>query len=216
MVPWRRAPRARPQDIDQPLPPCIVHLARAANGLGPYRAFLEALRSHPPGIECQLALALKGFAAPRDVEPYLELARELVPELRPEPLLFAEEGLDIGVYAAAATRLQRERYCFLNSYSEPLAAGWLAKLDAALAEPHAGLAGTTGSWASVRSRTAHVLGLPSAYRGVLPKRRVAREGFALLDDEIAGRRRRRSREGACEGAPEAARDARTPVRAAHV
>jgi hypothetical protein len=183
MVPWRRAPRPRPQETDEQPPPCIVHLARAANGLGPYRAFLEALRSHPPGIECQLALALKGFAAPRDVEPYLDLARELVPELRPEPLLFADQGLDIGVYMAAATRLQRERYCFLNSYSEPLAAGWLAKLDAALAQPHTGLAGATGSWASVRSRTAHVLGLPSAYRGVLPKRRVARKGFALLDDE---------------------------------
>ena len=52
------------EDTDRLPPPCVVHLARAANGLGPFRAFLEALRSDPPGIECQLALALKGFAPP--------------------------------------------------------------------------------------------------------------------------------------------------------
>jgi hypothetical protein len=82
--------------------------------------------------------------------------------------------------------LDHERLCFVNSYGEPLADGWLAKLDAALANPGVGAVGATGSWASNRSWVAYTLRLPSAYTGLLPSRGVARRAFLEMDLERAG------------------------------
>jgi hypothetical protein len=159
----------------------IVHLVRASNGLEPYERFIEALRANPPGIEGGLVLALKGFARDSDAEPYLQLAADL----EPEAIFFGDEGLDLGVYLASATKLRVDRYCFMNSFSEPLATDWLAKLDAALARPGVGLVGATGSWASPLSWTAHTLRLRNAYSGVLP---APRDAIAqMIDFEAAGR-----------------------------
>jgi hypothetical protein len=170
--------------VDQARPsrPCVVHLVRAANGPVPFDAFLDAVDRYPPGIECDVVLAMKGFDREQDADPYLERARHL----SPEALFFSDDGLDLGVYFAAAAQLKRDRYCFLNSYSEPLVESWLAKLDQALSQPDVGLAGATGSWASTRSWVAYSLRLPSAYRAVLPQRQVAREGFRSIDLEQDG------------------------------
>lgn len=167
-------------------PPCIVHLVRAANGPEPLRAFAASLRRHPPGVDCELVLALKGFPSPEAAKPYID---ELS-FLDPRPLFFDDSGLDLGVYFAAAKTLRADRYCFLNSYSVPLADSWLAKLDEALAQPSAGLVGATGSWASTRSWTAYSLGLPSAYRGHLPPPRDVRRELLGMIPEQAERGRR--------------------------
>jgi hypothetical protein len=161
---------------------CVVHLVHADNGIEPFIAFIDSWRRCPPGTDCDLVLALKAFAGEEEAEPYLIHAGDLTPEV----LFFADEGLDLGVYLAAAARLRRERYCFLNSYSELLVEGWLAKLEAALRQPLAGMAGATGSWASSRSWTTYLLGLRSAYRGPMPGRRSAREAFLAIDRERTG------------------------------
>ncbi len=159
--------------------PSVIHLVRAANGQAPYRAFLDAWRRCPPGVTYDLLLAMKGFDQPQDAEPYLALAQDIPVEVE----FFPDEGLDLSVYIGAAARLRRDRYCFLNSYSEPLVEGWLAKLDDALAQPGVGLVGATGSWASTRSWMAHILRLPNAYRDVLPEPRLAVERFMAIDAE---------------------------------
>jgi hypothetical protein len=179
--------RRRPLELgtaDHPHPtrPCIVHLVRAANGKATFEAFVEAMHRYPPGVECDFVLAMKGFAGHRDAQPYVELAQDL----SPEHLYFGDDGLDLTVYFAAAARLRRDRYCFLNSFSQPLIEGWLAKLDAPLAQAGVGMTGATGSWASSFSRMAHLLYIPSAYRGVLPERRVALEQFIAIDLELRG------------------------------
>jgi hypothetical protein len=171
---------------DGPGRACVVHLVRAANGLEPFAAFLDSWRRYPPGADCDLVLALKGFAGSREAEPYLVHARAFHPEV----LFFPDEGLDLGTYFAAATRLRRDRYCFLNSYSELLVEGWLAKLEAALGQPQVGIAGATGSWASTRSWVAYLLGMPSAYAGLLPERHVARQAFLAIDLERTGQKAR--------------------------
>jgi hypothetical protein len=142
----------------------VVHLVRAANGLACLRNFASALRRHPPGTSCELVLAMKGFASAAQARPYLDE----VADLQAQTLFFPDAGLDLGVYFAAAAQLEGDRYCFVNSFSAPLVDGWLAKLDAALDQPRAGLAGATGSWTSTRSWMAYSLRLPSAYRGALP------------------------------------------------
>jgi hypothetical protein len=174
-------PSARPAP-DHSGRTCVVHLVRAANGLEPFAAFLDSWRRCPPGADCDLVLALKGFSGAEEAGPYLAGAGDL----SPEALYFPDEGLDLGIYFAAAARLRRDRYCFLNSYSELLVEGWLAKLETALGESRVGMAGATGSWASNRSWVAYLLGLPSIYDGVLPERRVAREEFLAIDLERAG------------------------------
>lgn len=160
-------------------PPCVVHLARAANGLAPLRTFAGALRRHSSGSDYRLVLALKGFRSCDEARPYLaELA-----DFDPEVLFFSDAGLDLGVYWAAAARLRRSRYCLLNSFSVPLVDGWLAKLDAALKRPGVGLVGATGSWTSNRSWIAYSLGLPSAYDGLLPPPGVVRRQMRALMSE---------------------------------
>jgi hypothetical protein len=163
-----------------------VHLVRRVNGVGSLREFAEAYRRHPPGIEHELVLAMKGFASPAQAAPYL---RELV-DLAPKTLFFPDCGLDLGVYFAAAGRLRRDRYCFVNSHTRPRVDGWLAKLGAALDRSGVGMAGATGSWASLHSWVTYSLGLPSFYRGVLPALPVARRQLLEIDFEQQGIERR--------------------------
>jgi hypothetical protein len=162
--------------------PCLVHLVRAVNGLDALRGFVAAVRRHPAGIEHELVLAMKGFASVTEAEPYLAE----VADLNPKPLFFADQGLDLGVYFAAAARLRRERYCFVNSHTRPAVDDWLAKLNGALDLPSAGMVGATGSWASFHSWVTYSMGLPSAYRDVLPPIAVARKQLLEIDFEQLG------------------------------
>jgi hypothetical protein len=148
-----------------------VHLVRAGNDPGLLRAFAAGVRRHPPGIDCELVLAMKGFGSAEEAQPQLKE----IADLEPQALFFSDFGSDLDVYFAAAARLRRSRYCFLNSYGLPLVDGWLAMLDAALAQPRAGMVGATGSWLSTRSWMFYARGLPSAYRGVLPPRHTAKQ-----------------------------------------
>jgi hypothetical protein len=167
-------------------PPCVVHLVRAVNGLDSLRGFARAMRRHPPGIEHELVLAMKGFTTAADVAPYLAEVADLAPKL----LFFADQGLDLGVYFAAAARLRRSRYCFVNSHTRPVVDGWLAKLTAALDLPDVGMVGATGSWASFHSWVTYSMGLPSRYRGVLPPVAEARRELLGIDFEQLGTDRR--------------------------
>jgi hypothetical protein len=170
---WRRIPLALPAAapwVGSADPPCVVHLVREANGVDTLRGFAEAFRAHPPGVDCELVLAMKGFTSSAQAEPYLDA----VADLAPQALFFDDRGFDVGVYLACAARLRRDRYCFVNSFSRPLVDGWLEKLDAALARPGVGQVGATGAWASGHSWTTYSMGLPSAYRGLMPPASVAR------------------------------------------
>ncbi|MGA2454472.1 MAG: hypothetical protein ABSG93_13225 [Solirubrobacteraceae bacterium] len=158
---------------------------RKANGLGTLQEFSEAYRRHPPGIDCELVLAMKGFASPDEAQPYL---RE-VADLAPEPVFFPDSGFDQGLYLAAAARLRRGRYCFMNSHGRPQVDGWLAKLNTALDRPRVGMVSPTAHWASAHSWLMYSMGLPSAYRGLMPPRKVARELFLAIEVKQKGKRK---------------------------
>jgi hypothetical protein len=186
---WSHRPLALPEQLlgegtgDRP---CLVHLVREVNGPGALRAFAAALRAHPPGIEHELVLAMKGFASSAAARPYLEEVEDLAPQV----LFFPDRRFDLGVYFATAARLRRERYCFVNSNGRPLVDGWLAKLDAALDRPGVGQVGATGSWASQHSWLTYSMGLGSAYRGLMPPPSVARKLLLDIELEKHGRERR--------------------------
>ena len=156
----------------------VVHLVRKANGFAPYEAFMASYERHGAALEHDLVLLFKGFDEAPQRGPYLERAAGA----RPLTVDVSDEGLDITAYLAAAGALHHERVCFLNSFSEILAPGWLRLLDAALADGTAGAAGATGSWASHLSYNLFQLGLPGVYARAFPGRRAAREAM----HEISG------------------------------
>jgi hypothetical protein len=180
----RHIPPLPPAVHDGPARPCLVHLVREANGEAPLEAFVAALDAAPPSArDWDLVLAMKGFSDRAQAERYASIAAHHSPEL----LQFDDQGLDLTVYFGAAERLRRSRYCFVNSYSEPLVAGWLDLLDAALSRPGVGIVGATGSWAATFSVQAHLLLLPSAYKGVLPSARRTVEQLREIEREAGVR-----------------------------
>ncbi len=177
---WGRRPLTLPATArGSDSPPCVIHLVRAVNGIDSLREFAAALRAHPPGVEHELVLAMKGFASRAEAAPYIEETIDLAPRIE----FFPDVGLDLGLLFAAAARLRRNRYCFINSHTRPAVAGWLAKLDAALALPNVGMVGATGSWLSSHSWLTYSIGLPSFYRSVLPPLREARRLLLEVDLE---------------------------------
>jgi hypothetical protein len=154
--------------------PYVVHLVRAANGIEPFRAFLESYIHHPAGLRHELVLLFKGFTSDRDAEPYLELADGL----DVHSIYVSDQGFDLTAYRTVAERLDGSYYCFLNSFSVILAADWLRHMYAALRAPGVGLVGATGSWGSIRSYARFMIGMGGVYGQVMPDRRTT---IAILD-----------------------------------
>lgn len=156
----------------------VIHLVWGPLGPAPLRRFLKSYRAHPAGVEHDLIMLFNGVSD--DHLPALNAELEGVEHRR---LLLAAPLQDLAAYATAAERLEHEYLCFLNSHSVLLAPDWLAKLAHALNQPKVGLAGATGSWASLRSAALNALFLPSPYRSVFPKRKVARELYRAMELE---------------------------------
>jgi hypothetical protein len=161
----------------------VVHLVWAPLGPAPLERFLDSYRRHDAGAPHGLVVLFNGFAPDADLAPW----RKLLSNTSYDEVRLESPMLDLAAYIAVIEQRSAARYCFLNSYSEILADGWLMKLLTAMALPDVGIVGTTGSWASTRSMKLHLLGLPSAYAGVLPARKVAAEQFMALESEISGR-----------------------------
>ncbi|MDX6681938.1 MAG: hypothetical protein QOG94_1977 [Solirubrobacteraceae bacterium] len=147
----------------------LVHLVRHANGPEPFETFMASYERHPATLEHDLVLLFKGFGNASERAPYLERAAAHVPHV----VEVSDDGFDLTAYFVAATTLEHERLCFLNSFSEILAAGWLGLLGAALDERGVGAAGATGSWNSHLSYRLYLLGLGGAYARSFPSRRAA-------------------------------------------
>jgi hypothetical protein len=154
----------------------VVHLVWGPAGLAPFEAFLASYEQHDAGAEHDLVLLVNGVADAEVREQY----RSRAADLAAGEIVLAKPVLDLAAYAEAARRLDHDRVCFLNSYSEIATAGWLGLLEAALADPAAGAAGASGSWASHLSYNQFQLGLPGPYAQAFAGRRAARESMHAL------------------------------------
>jgi hypothetical protein len=123
---------------------CVVHLVWAPLGPEPVERFAASYRAHPAGLAHRLVLLLNGFGDTAAELPAFDGVEH-------ETVRVPEPALDLPAYAHAARRLDASHLCFVNSHSELLADGWLAKLHAALAAPGVGLAGATGSYETPHS-----------------------------------------------------------------
>jgi hypothetical protein len=94
-----------------------------------------------------LVLLFKGFPGNQIPLDYTQAAASV----RHGNFLISDQGFDLRPYGVAARALEYPCFCFLNSFSEPLADDWLSKLSHALRQPRVGIAGATGSWESMYS-----------------------------------------------------------------
>ncbi len=154
----------------------LVHLVRKAEGIEALERFLDSYRAHDAGTDHELVLLFKGFVDRSDAARHLALAEDL--DVR--ELYVGDDGFDLTAYHRAAQSLTTERCCFVNSHSQVLAPGWLGHLVRALDELGVGLAGASGSWASLRSYALLHLGLPSAYGRIYVDRREAVSTLAQI------------------------------------
>jgi hypothetical protein len=181
----------------------VVHLVWGPLGVEPLRSFLRSYRQHDAGADHELVIVFNGVPRPGAPWPprlprgaHAHYADAKAPEREaflaelsgiPHQLIDLEDAVqDLPAYAIVAARLQHERFCFLNSHSAILAPQWLAKLSAGLDGPRVGLVAATGSWASFSSWVMFTLPLPSAYRGVLPSKQVAKQQFSAIEMEREG------------------------------
>ena len=151
----------------------VVHLVWGPAGLAPFETFLASYVRHGAGAEHDLVLLYNGF----DSEAAREGHRARAADLAAREIVLDKPCLDLAAYATAALALDHERVCFVNSYSEIAVPGWLGLLEAALADPTAGAAGATGSWASHLSYNLFQLGVPSRYGRSFPGQRAARDAM---------------------------------------
>jgi len=131
----------------------VVHLVWKPLGPGVFEKFIAAYCRHPAGVPHQLVILYNGFEDGADRAPYERILAgvEHVPLVLPAPVQ------DLPAYLTAARALASEYVCFLNSYSEPLAPGWLGKLYAHAARAEVGLVGASGSWESHNTLTTQAL-----------------------------------------------------------
>lgn len=126
---------------------CVVYLARAKNGLGPFQTFLESYRLFPAGMEHDLLVVFKGFRNQKDASAYLDHSKPLVFKT----FFMRDFGFDLKGYGLAANHFDHSYFCCFNSFSELLHPNWLFNLYEHITRPEVGLAGATGSWESMYS-----------------------------------------------------------------
>jgi hypothetical protein len=113
----------------------VVYLNRDPDA---FRVFLEAYHYHSAGAEHDLVVVNKGAARRRrDVEFSSGL----------RVINVSDFGLALCAFGKAIRQLsgEYELLCLLNSWSRPVADGWLGLLANAAAQDGVGLAGATGS-----------------------------------------------------------------------
>jgi hypothetical protein len=125
----------------------LVYLARKAEGEGPLRRFVDTYLRHPAGIDHDLVVIYKGFGQSKD----LTHARSLIRAIPHMGIELTDTGFDIGAYLVAARQLEHDFLCFVNTFTEVVADGWLLSLYRAASSPAVGIVGAMGSYESLHS-----------------------------------------------------------------
>jgi hypothetical protein len=127
----------------------VVYLARGSDSapLTRFRRFVESYIRFPAAAEHDLFIIFKGF----DDRLGVKRAQEIFSCVGYEPITTHDANFDLGAYRVAAEHIDHDLICFLNSNSEILSAGWLAKFLVNFDRPSVGIVGATGSFESLSS-----------------------------------------------------------------
>src|SRR5213080_1918085 len=113
---------------------CLVHLVRASNGPKPFLDFFEAYSQNPRGIDHDVLFLFKGFTRATLPDRFLQV----IESLHGKSLFISDTGFDIQPYGLALKMFTQPYFCFLNSFSRPLAEGWLEMLNRHIRLPGVG------------------------------------------------------------------------------
>ena len=122
----------------------VIYLVWVPLGLQPLESFLASYTRHPAAVPHEMIVIFNGHKTPAELAPF----HECLSDFPHTPHLIEQPQQDIASYLDVARTSTREYLCFLNSYSELQAPGWLQKLYQPLEAPTVGLVGATGSWQS--------------------------------------------------------------------
>jgi hypothetical protein len=139
----------------------LVYLARGADEqyLKKIKTFVQSYKTFEPGIDHKLFVIFKGY---RDA-PHLSEGAEVLSSLKFIPIHTSDATFDIGAYLDAATEIETERICFLNTNSEIANHYWLAKLSRNLDLRNVGLVGATGSFESLNMLDQRIPRFPNVH-----------------------------------------------------
>ena len=130
----------------------VVYLARGVDGgLASALRFLRSYDAHPAGAAHELIVAAKGWDG---IDGLPALEGEAVARAG-RVMRLPDDGFDFGAYRRVAAAIATDFVCFMNTHSEILAPGWLAKLLGAASRPTVGAAGATASWGTFAPTPAH-------------------------------------------------------------
>jgi len=125
----------------------VLYLARHAEGLDCLRRFADSYLRCPAGVEHDLVILYKGFAQASS----LDSARKIFALAPHTAIELPDSGFDIGAYLAAARLVTNEYLCFVNTFAQVTAGGWLQSLLRIASAPSVGVAGAMGSYESMQS-----------------------------------------------------------------
>lgn len=125
----------------------LVYLARGADTdhLTRFSGFLDSYRRFSAELDHKLFVIYKGF----DSEAQLQAAQQLFAVCNATAIHTSDTSFDIGAYVDAIPQIPHDRICFVNTNSEILCEGWLAKLAVNLEQPRVGIVSATGSFESL-------------------------------------------------------------------
>jgi hypothetical protein len=124
---------------------------------------------------------MNGFADEAQARAALAPARDVAHETVVPP----RRMLDLAAYRLAASGRSERCICFLNSFSEPIADGWLAALAEHARRPDVGIAGATGSYESAYTAAPrHLKPLRRLHFPPAPNPHVRSNAFALSEDVL--------------------------------
>ncbi len=124
-----------------------IYLARHADGIAACQRFARSYARHPAGMPHDLVVIYKGFEQPAD----LMAARAAFDGLPHIEIGLPDVGFDLGAYAQASRQLGQDYLVFLNTHSEIAAPNWLAQLFRCASRDDVGIAGSMGSYESIRN-----------------------------------------------------------------
>lgn len=122
-----------------------AYLARMAEGLEPLKRFVQSYLRHSAGVEHDLVVIYKGYSRSGSFED----ARAVFASIPHRAIEVSDEGFDIGAYLAVAPQLEHDYICFMNTFTEIEADGWLLNLYRHASSPGTGVVGAMGSYESL-------------------------------------------------------------------
>ena len=123
----------------------VAYLAWHALGPASFQRFADSYRRQPAGCAHDLIVIYAGFNQRQKLNEAVSIFQD-IPHIALEMPAVRQ---DIGYYLETMQRVPHDYLCFLNTYTELIAANWLAGLRTHVMRDNVGIAGATGSYESL-------------------------------------------------------------------